>query len=492
VFQLENLMPHYKYDRLSAQDATFLMFETPEVYMHISATMIFDLGPLETDAGGVDIDAIKKATEAVLHLIPRYREKLAWIPFFNHPVWVDDRDFNLDYHIRHTSLPRPGGLEQLKRLSARIMSHQLDRSRPLWETWVVEGLEGARFAMITKLHHCMIDGESGADLAQILMSTDPQHRLPAEVPAYIPRPAPTATELLVDEMTLRASLPLQALRSFQAFSRESENLRDEIAMRARALGSLVGWAVSPPSETPVNGQLGPHRNFDWLTMELGKVKAVRRALGCTVNDVVLTTVTGAVRRFMIRRRVRPEDIDFRVSAPVSVRNEGDKGTLGNKVSSWIVRLPIGEADPKKQLEAIHAVTQELKSSKQALGVEMMMAAAEWTPGLLLSLGARAASGPINMIVTNVPGPQFPLYLLGAKLLESFPQVPLLQGTGIGVALFSYDGKVCWGFNSDYGLLPDLEDFQAVVQEAFDELCELAGVDDSPADVHQLHPDPRVS
>ena len=484
-------MPHYKYDRLSAQDATFLLFETPEVYMHISATLIFDLGPLETEDGGIDIDAIKKATEAVLHLIPRYREKLAWIPFFNHPVWVDDSDFNLDYHIRHASLPHPGGLEQLKRLSARIMSYQLDRARPLWETWVVEGLEGGRVAMITKLHHCMIDGESGVDLAQILMSPDQKYRPPDEVPAYIPRPAPTMVELLRDELALRASLPLQALRSFQSFSQETENLRDEIAMRARALGSLVGWAVSSPSETPVNGRLGPHRNFDWLTMELAKVKAVRRALSCTVNDVVLTIVTGAVRRFLIRRRVRPEDIDFRISAPVSVRNEGDKGTMGNKVSSWILRLPIGEADPKKQLESIHAVTQKLKESKQALGVEMMMAAAEWTPGVLLSLGARAASGPINMIVTNVPGPQFPLYLLGAKLLESFPQVPLLEGTGIGVALFSYDGNVCWGFNADYGLLPDLEDFRALVIEVFEELCEAAGVGGKPAEVQQLHPDPRI-
>jgi WS/DGAT/MGAT family acyltransferase len=468
------------------------LFESPEVYMHISATMIYELGPLRTEDGGIDIDAIKRATESVLHLIPRYREKLAWIPFFNHPVWVDDQDFNLDYHIRHTSLPRPGGLEQLKRLSARIMSHQLDRSRPLWETWVVEGLEGDRFAMITKIHHCMIDGEAGADLAQILMSTDPDHRVPEEAPAYIPRPAPTSVELMLDEVALRASMPLQAVRSIQAFSRETENLRDEITLRARAIGSLLGWAVSPPSETPVNGKLGPHRNFDWLSMELAKVKSVRRALGCTVNDVVLTIVTGAIRRFMVRRRVRPEDIDFRVSAPVSVRHEGDKGKMGNKVSSWIVRLPIGEEDPKKQLAAIHEVTQDLKSSKQALGVEMMMAAAEWTPGVVLSLGARAASGPINMIVTNVPGPQFPLYMLGAKLLESYPQVPLLQGTGIGVALFSYDGKMCWGFNSDYGLLPDLEDFRSAVTESFEELCQAAGVGEIPADVHQLHPEPQVS
>jgi WS/DGAT/MGAT family acyltransferase len=484
-------MPHYKYDRLSAQDASFLLFESPTVHTHIAATQIFELGPLKSEDGGVDIAAIKKATEAVLHLIPRYREKLAWIPFFNHPVWVDDRDFNLDYHIRHSSLPRPGGIDQLKRLSARIMSIQLDRARPLWETWVVEGLEGDRFAMITKIHHCMLDGESGADLAQILMSPDPESRLPDEVPAYIPRPAPTAGELLADEVVQRASLPLQAVRSIRQFRHETENLRDELALRARAVSELVGWAVRPPSETPVNGTLGPHRNFDWLTMELEDVKAVRKALGCTVNDVVLTTVTGAVRKFLIRRRVRPQDIDFRVSAPVSVRRERDKGEMGNRVSSWIVKLPLSQKDPRKRMKAIHAVTQDLKSSKQALGVEMMMAVAEWTPGVLLSLGARAASGPINMIVTNVPGPQFPLYMLGAKLLESFPQVPLLQGTGLGVALFSYNGNVCWGFNGDYGMLPDLEFFRQAIEDSFRELSEAAGVGAEGADVRELHPEPKT-
>jgi WS/DGAT/MGAT family acyltransferase len=484
-------MPHYKYERLGAQDAAFLLFESPTVHTHIAATQIFELGPLGTEDGGVDIAAIKRATEAVLHLIPRYRQKLAWIPVFNHPVWVDDRDFNLDYHIRHSSLPRPGGIDQLKRLSARIMSMPLDRARPLWETWVVEGLEGDRFATITKIHHCMLDGESGVDLAQILLSPDPKSRLPEDVPAYIPRPAPTAMELFRDELTQRASLPLHALRGFRNFSRETENLRDEIALRARAVGELVGWAVRSPSETPINGPLGPHRNFDWLTMPLDDVKAVRRALGCTINDVVLTTVTGAVRRFLIRRRVRPEEIDFRVSAPVSVRREEEKGKLGNRVSSWIVRLPLGEEDPRKRLNAIHSVTQDLKSSKQALGVEMMMAVAEWTPGILLSLGARAASGPINMIVTNVPGPQFPLYMLGAKLLAPFPQVPLLEGTGIGVALFSYDGNLVWGFNADYGLVPDLEHFRQAIEESFRELGEAAGVGAEGADILELRPEPKA-
>jgi diacylglycerol O-acyltransferase len=484
-------MPHYKYDRLSAQDSSFLLFETSNVHMHISATLIFEMGRLETEDGGVDFKSIRRATEAVLHLIPRYRQKLAWIPIFNHPVWVDDSEFSLDYHVRHTSLPRPGRIEQLKRLSARLMSIPLDRARPLWETWVVEGVEGNRFAMITKLHHCMLDGEGGADLVQILMSADPNYRLPEDVPAYIPRPAPTAAELFTGELAKRASMPLQALRGFRHFARETENLRDELAIRARAVGDLVGWAVRPPSETPMNGDLGPHRNFDWLTLDLGAVKAVRRAMGCTINDVVLTTVSGAVRRFLVRRRVRPEDVDFRVSAPVNVRGAREKGQLGNHVSSWIVRLPIEESDPRKRLAAIHGVTQELKESKQALGVGMMMELVEWTPAALLSLGSRAASGPINMIVTNVPGPQFPLYLLGAKLQASFPQVPLLQGTGIGVALFSYDGRIFWGFNGDYAMLPDLENFRRDVEDAFRELAEAAGVQEPVAEVRALRPEPAA-
>jgi WS/DGAT/MGAT family acyltransferase len=484
-------MAHYKYDRLGIQDASFLLFETPTALMHIAATQVYEMGPLKTEDGGVDFTAIKKATEAVLHLIPRYRQKLAWIPIFNHPVWVDAEDFNLDYHIRHTSLPRPGGDAQLKRLSARIMSLQLDRARPLWESWVVEGLEGGRFAVITKIHHCMLDGESGADLAQILMSPDPDYRLPEEVPAYIPRPAPTAMELLQGELVERASLPLKAVRSFRNLAQETKNVRRELSVRARAIGELAGWAVRSASETPINGPLGPHRNFDWITMDLSEVKAVRKAQGCSVNDVILAIVSGAVRRFLVRRRVRPGDIDFRVSAPVSVRRDTEKGQMGNRVSSWIIRLPLGEADAKQRLTAIHEMTRDLKESKQALGVEMMMAVAEWTPGILLSLGSRAASGPINMIVTNVPGPQFPLYLLGARLLESFPQVPLLEGTGIGVAIYSYDGKLCWGFNGDYSMVPDLEEFQRGVEASFRELAAAVGVQLEGAAVHALRPRPQA-
>ncbi len=483
-------MSRYNYDRLSAQDASFLVFESSNAPMHIAATQIYESGPLTMEDGGVDFGSIRRAIEGVLHLIPRYRQKLKWIPFASLPVWVDDRNFNIDYHVRHTSLPRPGDAEQLKKLSARIMSQQLDRARPLWEMWVVEGLADGGFAMVTKMHHCMLDGESGSDLAQILMSPDPNQAIAEDVPRFIPRPVPTGLELLRDESLRRATLPVKAIRDFQTFARETQDLRQEVEVRARALANLAGYAVRKSPETPMNGRLGPHRRFDWLSIPLEDVKVLRRALGCTVNDIVLATVTGAVRDFLIRRLVRPEEIDFRVSAPVSVRRDEDKGQMGNKVSSWIVRLPVGEADPMQQLETIHELTQELKSSQQALGVEMMMAVAELTPGVLLSLGSRAASGPINMIVTNVPGPQFPLYFLGNELRETYPQVPLLENTGLGVALFSYNGSLCWGFNADYGLIPDLDAFIKGIEQSFAALNRAAGINSEAADVHRLRPEAR--
>jgi len=467
-------MARYAYERLSAQDNTFLLLETPNVHMHVAATSIFHAGSLKTAEGGIDVDSIKRSTEAVLHLIPRYCQRLKKIPFENHAVWIDDRHFSLDYHIRHTSLPRPGTDEQLKRLAARIMAQQLDRSRPLWEIWVVEGLERDRFAMINKMHHCMIDGASGVDIGQILMSASPDQPA-SEARPFVPRPAPSRSELWRDELRRRLSLPLRAARDFREFTRETDDVRLELRHRVRAVMQLIGWAVHGASDTPINGRLGPHRRFDWMTMPLEEVKAVRKALGCTLNDVVLATVAGAVRQYMIHRRVNPGELDFRVSAPVSVRRKEDRGKLGNRVSSWIIRLPIGERDPRVRLEAIHEVTRTLKESKQALGVEMMMAAAEWTPPALLSLGAQAASGPINMIVTNVPGPQIPLYMLGARLETSFPQVPLLENTGLGIALFSYDSQLCWGFNADYNLVPDLPVFVRAVQSSFAALSDASGL-----------------
>jgi len=467
-------MAHYNYERLSALDNSFLALETPTVYMHVSSTQIFESGPLKRSDGGIDFEAIKQATERILYLIPRYRQKLRWIPGQNHTVWVDDEDFNIDYHVRHARLPLPGSDRQLKRLAARIMGQRIDRSRPVWEMWVIEGLEGDRFALINKLHHCMIDGLSGVDLSQSMMSPDPNY-VPSEAPSYIPRRPPSTWDLLRDDLRRRIELPFRAVLDLREFARGAESLRNEIRTHLHAIRDAGSALYRARSETPINGPVGPHRRFDWLTLPLADVKALRRAAGCSVNDIVLTIVTGAFREYLQFRRVRPGEIPFLVNAPVSMRGSDESGQMGNRISSWIFELPIDEAEPLRQLEAIHATTQELGESRQALGVEMMMAIGEFTPALI-SLGARSAtSGSMNTIVTNVPGPQFPLYLLGAEMTDIYAQVPLMRNVGIGIALMSYNGKVFWGINADYNLVTDLHRFQGALQAAFERLADAAGV-----------------
>jgi diacylglycerol O-acyltransferase len=467
-------MPSYSYERLSAQDNSFLLFETDNLPMHVASTQIFELGPLETKDGGVDYAEIKHFIGSVLHRIPRYRQVLRPIPFEGTPVWIDDEHFELDYHVRHTSLPRPGSAAQLRALAARVMAQRLDRARPLWEIWVVEGLAHGRFALINKTHHCMIDGTSGVDLGQILQSPTPE-RVIHEAPAFVPRPAPSDRELVLGALRRRLAMPLRAASGLRAFRRETEDLWSELGLRARALRDMVASQTAGVSDTPINARVGPHRIFDWLTTPLSDVKALRRALGCTVNDVVLTVVTGAFREFLIRRSVRPDEIEFRVQAPVSVRRDDERGKLGNRISAWLLRLPLEESDPLRQLARIHETTRELKESQQALGVEMMMRVMDVIPSVLLALGARAATSGMNSIVTNVPGPQFPLYLLGAEMLEMYPQVPLFENIGLGIALVSYNGRLCWGFNADRELVPDLASFVADVERSLRRVADAAEV-----------------
>jgi len=473
-------MTNAHYERLSAQDNSFLLFETHDVHMHVASTLVFEADPLRTESGGIDVNAVRNTLLAAIHHIPRYRQRLQWIPLEKHAVWVDDPHFDIDYHIRHTALPKPGDAAQLKKLSSRVMAQPLDRKRPLWETWVVEGLEdGEAFALVTKIHHCMIDGASGVDLAQILLSPSAEVCEPIASATFEARPAPSDAQLLGDEAVRRASLPARALRGLQAFIDEAEDLREELSVRAEALLRTLGTGLHA-DPTPMNGKVGPHRTFDWLEVPLDDLKAVRRAWGCTINDVVLTVVTGAVRDYLLERGANPDEIDFRVAAPVSVRSEQERGQLGNRVSSWILSLPIWETDPQRQLEAIHRETRSLKKNRQALGVEMMMKIAEWTPSTLLSLGARSLSGPTHSIVTNVPGPQQPLYCHGARLRALYPLVPLLENMGLGIALISYSGSVCWGFNADPALVPDVESFVEKVRASLQRVREASGT---------LHSDP---
>lgn len=470
------------YERLSAQDTSFLLIEDEHAYMHVAGVSIYELGPLRTEDGGVDFERIERSTRALLPRIPRNRQKLKWIPLQNHPVWVDDPNFNLHYHLRHTSLPRPGTERQLKRMAARIMSQPLDRSKPLWESWVIEGLEGDRFAIITKVHHCMIDGITGVNLGEIMMSSkpDPDREIP-EPPPYVPRRTPGDRELLLDELRRRAALPFAALRSLGARAAEeepeSEKEGESLASRAGGVAETFRWVAEGPGETPLNAPIGPHRRFDWLSMDLEEVKTVRKALGGSLNDVVLATVAGAVRIFFLNRGIDATEMPFRVMTPVSVRRESEQGQLGNRVSAWVVDLPIGEKDPIERLASLSDRTTDLKETHQAEGTDMLMQAADWLPGIVFAVGARFVGQalPFNMVVTNVPGPQQPRYMLGAKLLESYGLVPLLGNLGLGIALGSYNGRLQWGFNADWEIVPDLHEFVQAVESAFDELCQAAGL-----------------
>ncbi|MAJ58482.1 MAG: hypothetical protein CBC48_00055 [bacterium TMED88] len=461
-------MSNYRYERLSAQDNGFLVAETAHTPLHIASVALYEPGELATEDGGVDIRLFKRFIEARLHEIPRYRQKLMWVPIENRPVWVDDPHFSIDYHIRHTALPRPGSTEELKRLTARITTRTLDRSRPLWELWVIEGLEGGQFAVVSKIHHCMIDGVAGAGLVQILHSPSAEIDIPEPVP-FMPRPVPSHADLLFDTVERIGTLPLRALRSVRQMDFQSGDLLEEWGNQAKAVGDLALKALTPSSDTPINGSLGPHRRIDWVTLPLESVKQTGRALDCKLNDIVLATVTGAVRHYLFRRGVDPKKIDFRISAPVNMRNAPGQNSVGNRVSTWLVDLPIDRENAEGWIDGILSLTRELRKGNEARGFDALMKAAEYVPPSLVALGARAASGPINMIVTNVPGPQFPLYAVGARLIEMQPLVPLLDGTGLGIALFSYDGKLHIGLNADYELVPDLSTFTALLAQSFMEI-----------------------
>ena len=461
-------MEHYNYERLTAQDNDFLLWETPALPMHGSGLSIFEAGPLTTPEGGIDFEAVQRAFAAVLHRVPRYRQKLMWVPGEARAVWVDDPHFRIDYHVRHMALPRPGSDDQLKRLAADIMERPLDRGRPLWETWVIEGLEGDRFALINKTHHCMIDGASGMALMQTLFSTSPEVER-REAPRYVPRPPPSVLELQRDAWRRRLGLPVRLAAEARRLWRNDE-VASALRGEARALAEMMRFKLLPASETPLNGPIGPHRIFDWLELPLEEVRAVRRARGCSLNDVVLATVTGGVREFLIGRQLRPDRLDFRVSAPVNVRRSGDPDRLGNHVSSWIVRLPLHEADPLAQLREIHATTTALKQSNQAAGIELLTRIHEYLPFDIQAM----SKGTQNLLVTNVPGPQFPLYLLGARLLALFAQPPLIEHIGLAISAISYDGKLGFGFTGDLDRVPDLAEFARDLARAFERLASAAG------------------
>lgn len=464
------------WERLSALDASFLGLEDGRTHMHVGATMIFEPGDLVGPHGELDIAALRKSWEAKLHLVPRYRQKVAWVPYEKHPVWVDDDRFNIEYHIRLAALPRPGGEAELKRLSARIMSQQLDRGKPLWEAWYVEGLKGGRFALISKTHHCMIDGIAGTDLMQVLLDIDPKARA-GRPHTWKPRRSPHAVSLAVGAVRHRLEMPAEIFKATRRAIRRPAALVKDAEEYLGSIAEALKPGLRGGSQTPINAPVGPHRRFEWLDLPLADVKAVKNALGGTVNDVVLATVAGMLRRFLRHRGIATDGLDLKALVPVSVRPEEARGQTGNQIAMMIAPLPVKLRDPEARLAAVRKTMQGLKESKMAIGAERLSAVADWTvPNIIVqAVRIQTRARAYNLVVTNVPGPQIPLYMEGAEMTAAYPVVPLMGANqALGIALLSYNGKLCWGLHGDWEALADLDRVAHYLREAFEELQELAG------------------
>lgn len=469
-------MSEFHYEPLSYLDASFLALETSSSHMHVAGVALFDAAPLKGEDGGIDIARVKAHVLSKLQYIPRYRQRLEWIPLDRRPVWVDDEHFALDYHLRHSSLPRPGTEDQLKQLAGRIVSAPLDRNKPLWELWVIEGVDDDRFAIIAKIHHCMIDGISGVDLTTILLNVIPTSDI-EEPPEWFPRPAPTPSQLAVAETARLTRRLIERLSHFSEMVREGVALTDRARDKSlAALSSLRSGWLTTADRTPLNPDIGPNRRFDWTDTSLQAVKEIKDRLGGSVNDVVLAIAAGAVRRFLIDERgYDVTDAQFRVMNPVSTRGAGQRGALGNQVAMWLLDLPIQEPDPRARYELVKERTRNLKKTKQALGATTLVELSSGTPITLLSLANRVVGSkmrPFNMTVTNIPGPQFPMYLLESEMIANYPMVPLWAQHGLGIALFSYNGRMLWGIHADYDTLPDSDRFLVAIQESFRELRDL--------------------
>ncbi len=459
-------MARYVYERLSQHSADLLRYETSRQFSHTSVLAIFEAGPLARSDGGVDFPALRAAIEARLHLVPQYRRKLRRIPLENHPVWVDDHEFNLEYHLRHTSLPRPGGHAELRRVVGRVQAQRLDRSRPLWECWVLEGLEGGRFALLVKAHLAL--AEAGGDLLETLLSPDRADAFPPPAP-YLPRPMPSALELARDELLRQMRLPRQVLRRTLRLLRDGEEASAELRRGVRRAARLLGYSFRPLHDTPLTGPVGPHRRCDTLVLALEEARLVRKELGGSVHDVLLATVTGALARYLRTHHVAPTTLDFRAAVPVSLRS----GERRQGVGEWYVELPVWETDALRRLDRVRELTARLNQSQPALGAAALAGDTRWTGSRLLALGASAISdrAPEHLRFVNAPGAQLPLYLRGARLAEAFGMVPLGDEAGLGVAVLSYDGKLCVGLNADFDRVadPDLTLFREAFAESFQEL-----------------------
>ena len=479
-------------DRLSSLDVSFLYLEEPTTPMHVGGVVLF-----QAPEQGFDLDRLTRLIETRIGLVPRYRQKVKWVPGrIANPVWVDDEDFDVHFHVRRSALPKPGSDEQLKELIGRIMSRPLDRNRPLWEMYLVEGLSGGRFAILSKTHHAMVDGAGALDIGQVILDLTREPRIVQAEP-WNPRPEPSDADLVSDALTEMVRSPAVAFDAVRSGADDMRETAERFGRRAAGLAAAALTMARPPAHNPLNRSIGEARRYGMTDARLADLKAIRKAHGGTINDVVLTVVAGALREWM---QTRGESVtsmtQVRALVPTSVR-DGAEGS-GNFIAAFLVDLPVGEPRAVVRLHRVSFEMDQLKSTGQMVGAQALVGVAGFAPPTLHSLGARAASDlsrrMFNLVVTNVPGPQLPLYADGALMLAAHPVVPLAKGQALSIGVTSYNGGMFFGLNADRDAMADVDVLAQCINTAIDELLDTvpdeirASVGAAPRVSPQITPD----
>lgn len=460
--------------RLGPQDASFLYLETPNVHQHVGGLAILD--PSTAPGGTLTYDDLVAVLASRVHLAPRFRQKVLFPPLaVGRPVWVDDAAFDLSFHLRRAALPKPGGRRELIDYVQRVISRPLDRTKPLWEAYLIEGMQDGLSAVLTKVHHAMVDGMAAIDLASAVydFSPEPQVLTP---PPWKPEPEPTRYELFEDAVREQLTHPVQgfvdlAQRTLERPSRAAHEVGDIV----EGLREIVGRGVfAPPS--PFNHPVGPNRRFAMADAPVQTFRDIKRALKATVNDVVLATVAGGLYRLLRHRKEPTRDRVLRAMVPVSIRTKDERSIMGNRVSSIFVDLPVGAMGAKRRLATITQQTRSLKESNQAVGAEFLINIGTWAPPTIHAMAARAASRSrvINLVVSNVPGPQIPMYIAGARLLAQYPIMPIAQNMGLSIAVTSLAGTMAFGITADWDTLPDIGFLAQAIDDSLAELRKAAG------------------
>ncbi len=479
-------------DRMSALDSGFYFAETENTPMHVGSVAIFE-GPAPTYGDVVRLLLSK------LPVVPRYRQRVREVPMqVGRPMWIDDPHFQILYHVRHTAVPRPGTDEQLRNLAGRVLGQRLDLSKPLWEIYLVEGLEDDRWAIISKVHHCMVDGVAGSDLMQLMfdLSPDATHEPPRD---WTPQRSPSSAGLVAGAVADAVAHPLRQASALPALGKPVQLVKGLVGSGrtiASTLPSLAKQALTPTARS-LNGPIGPHRRWAWTSAQFDEFKEVRTALGGTVNDVVLTAISSGFRDLLRGRgELSSEKLVVRTMVPVSVRSDSQRGNLNNQVSAVFVDLPVGDPDPRSRLTSIRGQMDEYKKAMQAVDVPSIISMGDFVAPALLSMGVRAAMSAGQMwcqaVTTNVPGPRVPLYVLGRRMCSTYAHVPIAGGTRCSIGIFSYLQTMTFGINADFDAFADVDVLSAGIRRGVEELLEIARAEQPTPAVEQPAQTPPVA